>query len=135
MKGAMEMSTIQQPPGFGYEGIRCFCRMPICFELNKLEADVAVVGICFDTANYDRCGSRYGPQAIREASMELGITYHPQNGFYDSEQRKHILSGVRIVDCGDVTVFPTLPYLCSGLMVIRQSLASSAITCSLSVVM
>lgn len=129
------MSTIQQPPGFGYEGIRCFCRMPICFELNKLEADVAVVGICFDTANYDRCGSRYGPQAIREASMELGITYHPQNGFYDSEQRKHILSGVRIVDCGDVTVFPTLPYLCSGLMVIRQSLASSAITCSLSVVM
>ncbi len=107
-KGDDEMSTIQQRLGFGYEGIRSFCRMPMCFALNELEADVAVVGICFDTGSYSRCGARYGPQAIREASMEIGIAYDPQTGFYDSEQRKHVLSGVRIVDCGDLTVFPTL---------------------------
>ncbi|UCD58984.1 MAG: arginase family protein [Candidatus Hydrogenedentota bacterium] len=102
------MSTVSQPFGFAYEGIRSFCRMPMCFELDKLEADVAVAGICFDNANYSRCGSRYGPQAIREASMFMGVTYDPDKGFFDSEQGKHVLGGVRIVDCGDLTVIPSL---------------------------
>jgi agmatinase len=102
------MATVQQPFGFAYEGIRSFCRMPMCFEPEKLEADVAVVGICFDTANYSRCGSRYGPQAIREASMFMGVAYDPERGFFDSELGRHVLSGVRIVDCGDITVIPSL---------------------------
>ena len=102
------MATIQQPFGFAYEGIRSFCRMPMCFDPEELEADVAVVGICFDTANYSRCGSRYGPQAIREASMFMGVAYDPERGFFDSELGRHVLSGVRIVDCGDITVIPSL---------------------------
>jgi agmatinase len=102
------MATVQQPFGFAYEGIRSFCRMPMCFDPEELEADVAVVGICFDTANYSRCGSRYGPQAIREASMFMGVAYDPERGFFDSELGRHVLSGVRIVDCGDITVIPSL---------------------------
>jgi agmatinase len=105
------MTTIRQPFGFAYEGIRSFCRMPLCFEPEKLEADVAVVGICFDTANFSRCGSRYGPQAIREASMFAGIAQDPEGGFFDSELGRTVLSGVRIVDCGDISVIPSLPEL------------------------
>jgi agmatinase len=102
------MSTITQPFGFAYEGIRSFCRMPLCLDLGEIEADVAVVGICFDTANFSRCGSRYGPQAIREASMFTGVVYDAEKGFYDSELGRHVLSGVRIVDCGDITTIPSL---------------------------
>jgi agmatinase len=102
------MPTVTQPFGMAYEGIRSFCRLPLCLDLTELEADVAVVGICFDTANFSRCGSRYGPQAIREASMFAGVAYDPEKGFYDSELGRHILSGVRIVDCGDITTIPSL---------------------------
>jgi transcriptional regulatory protein RtcR len=31
------MTTIEQPIGFAYEGIRSFCRMPMCFDLSALE--------------------------------------------------------------------------------------------------
>jgi len=102
------MTTISQSLGMGYEGIRSFCRMPLCFDLEQLEADVAVIGICFDTANYSRCGSRYGPQAIRESSMFMGVVYNPEKGFFDSELGKHVLGGVRIVDCGDISTLPSL---------------------------
>ena len=102
------MTTLNQPFGCAFEGIRSFCRMPMCFEPDKLEADVAVVGICFDNANFSRCGSRYGPQAIRESSMFMGLVYDPVKGLYDSELGKHILGGVRIVDCGDLAVIPSL---------------------------
>ena len=103
------MSAMEQPLGFAYEGIRSFCRMPMCFNPDQLEADVAVVGICFDTANFSRCGARYGPQAIREASNFMGLVHDANGGFFDSELGRNVLSGVDIVDCGDITVFPSLP--------------------------
>jgi agmatinase len=102
------MPAVEQPFGFAYEGIRSFCRMPMCFDPEQLEADVAVVGICFDTANYSRCGARYGPRAIREASMFMGVVYDPEKGFFDGDLGRHVLSGVRIVDCGDIMVVPSL---------------------------
>jgi len=83
----------------------------MCFNPDQLEADIAVVGICFDTANFSRCGARYGPQAIREASNFMGLVHDPNGGFFDSELGRNVLSGVGIVDCGDITVFPSLPEL------------------------
>lgn len=102
------MTTISQGLGSGFEGIRSFCRMPLCFDLDQLEADVAVVGICFDNASFSRCGARYGPQAIRESSMFMGLVYNPEKGFFDTELGKHVLGDVRIVDCGDIAVLPSL---------------------------
>lgn len=98
----------EQQLGFGYEGIASFCRMPVCFNLDELDADVAVVGICLDTGTTNRSGTRFGPRAIREASMIYSMAYTPQAGFFDIDQRKHTLSGVRIVDCGDIPTLPTL---------------------------
>jgi agmatinase len=102
------MSTAEQVPGLGYEGIASFCRVPMCFDPTELEADLAVVGICLDTGTSNRSGTRFGPRAIREASLIYTMGYSQQAGFHDVEQRKHLLSGVRIVDCGDIPTIPTL---------------------------
>jgi agmatinase len=102
------MPSFEQQVGFGYEGIPSFCRVSMCFDLNELQADVAVVGICVDTGTSYRSGTRLGPKAIREASMPYSMGYTQQAGFYDVELRRHLLSGVRIVDCGDIPTLPTL---------------------------
>ena len=62
------MTTAEQQMSFGYEGISSFCNMPVCFELDQLEADVAILGVCLDTGTTNRSGTRHGPRAIREAS-------------------------------------------------------------------
>lgn len=98
----------EQQMGFGYEGVQSFCRMPVCFNLDEVNADIAVIGICLDTATTYRSGTRFGPKAIREASMIYSMGYMPGSGFYDIERRKYLLSGVRIVDCGDIPTLPTL---------------------------
>jgi len=102
------MSTVEQQPGCGYEGIPSFCRVPMCFDYTGLEADIAIVGICLDTGTTNRTGTRFGPRAIREASMPYAMGYTQHSGFYDIDQRKHLLAGVRIVDCGDVPTLVTL---------------------------
>jgi len=80
----------------------------MCFDLTELNADVAIVGVCIDTGTSNRSGTRFGPRAIREASMLYAMNYNPQDGFFDVEQRKHLLPGKRIVDCGDIPTIPTL---------------------------
>jgi agmatinase len=102
------MSEAQQQFGFAYEGIASFCRVPVCFDVEQLEADAAVVGICMDTGTTNRSGARLGPRAIREASMIYSMVYDQQTGFYDIELARHVLSGVKIVDCGDLPTLPTL---------------------------
>ncbi len=102
------MSVAEQRRGFGYEGIPSFCRMPMCFELDELEADVAIAGLCIDTGTTNHSGTRYGPRAIREASMLYSMGYSTEKGFYDIEQNRYLLSGVRMIDCGDISTLPTL---------------------------
>jgi agmatinase len=114
------MPAIEQQIGFGYEGIASFCRMPMCFDLNELEADIAIVGICLDSGTSNRSGARFGPRAIREASMLYSMGYTPQAGFFDIELRKHVLAGIRINDCGDIPTLPTL--LAETLDIITQSI-------------
>ena len=79
------MSKAEQRIGFGYEGIPSFCRMPMCFEPEELEADVAVTGLCIDSGTTNHSGTRYGPRAIREASMLYSMGYLRDKQFYDRE--------------------------------------------------
>ncbi len=110
------MSTIEQMPGLGYEGIRSFCRLPLCFDINALKADVAVIGVALDTGTTNRGGTRYGPQAIREGSMIYSMGFAESGELYDVDLRKHILKETRIVDCGDIPTPPTLMTECFDLI-------------------
>ena len=60
--------------------------------------DAAVVGIPFDTATSFRPGARFGPEAIRSASVLLR-PYHPGLGV-------DVLEAVSVVDYGDLPVAP-----------------------------
>jgi agmatinase len=60
--------------------------------------DAAVVGIPFDTATSFRPGARFGPEAIRSASVLLR-PYHPALAV-------DVLEAVSVVDYGDLPVAP-----------------------------
>jgi agmatinase len=62
------------------------------------DVDVAVVGIPFDTATSRRPGARFGPEAIRAASIGLR-PYHPP---LDVD----VFASLSVVDRGDVDVTP-----------------------------
>jgi agmatinase len=83
-----------QPPR--YSGIRTFARLPHTRELEGL--DVAVVGAPFDAGTSFRPGARFGPEAIRSASVLLR-PYHPP---LDVD----VFESLRIVDWGDVELSP-----------------------------
>jgi agmatinase len=52
-----------------FAGLRTFARLPTLKEVDR--ADVAVLGAPFDGATTFRAGARFGPAAIREASVLL----------------------------------------------------------------
>lgn len=57
-----------------YAGFATFARLPRIDEVEH--ADVAVVGVPFDSGVSYRPGARFGPSAVREASRLLR-PYHP----------------------------------------------------------
>ena len=66
---------------------------------------VVVLGIPTDFGTSCRPGARFGPRAIREASLQYA--YDPsEEGLYDIELGRPILKGIRIEDRGDVPVEP-----------------------------
>lgn len=88
-----------------YVGVASFLKAPLCSDLSSLNAEVAVIGIPFDEGTMNRPGTRFGPRALREQSS-LYEQYVPGEGYYDVELRDTILRGVRILDCGDVSIQP-----------------------------
>src|SRR3977135_2429692 len=87
-----------------FVGLTTFARQPACPDWDKLDgADVAVLGIPIDTASSFRSGSRFGPRAIRDASMFHAFV---SEGVFDFEDEVTYLSAedVRIVDAGDADV-------------------------------
>ena len=102
------MTICKQLPGLGYEGIRSFCRFPLSFDINKFDGDVSVIGVALDTGTTNRCGARYGPQAIREGSMIYSLGFAESGELFDVDVRKTILKDLRVVDCGDIPTPPTL---------------------------
>lgn len=88
------------PPDAGvaprYTGIRTFARAP---HVTSAEAaDVAVVGVPFDTATSMRPGARFGPAGIRDASLLL----RPYNPSLDV----NVFEAVSIADLGDLDTTP-----------------------------
>jgi agmatinase len=79
-----------------FAGVRTFMRSPYVTELAGVDA--AVLGIPFDTATSYRTGARFGPEAIRSASVLLR-PYHPILAV-------NVVESLSIVDYGDSPVSP-----------------------------
>ncbi|MBP0018676.1 MAG: agmatinase [Cyanobacteria bacterium SBLK] len=87
-----------------FVGLVTFAGQPACDNWKQLDsADVAILGIPIDTAASYRAGMRFGPRAIREASMFHGFS---SEGVFDFEDETTYLSAeeVKIVDAGDSDV-------------------------------
>ena len=79
-----------------YVGPRTFGRCPHVDDPEGV--DVAVLGIPFDTATTNRPGARFGPEAIRSASIAL----RP----YNPVQKAQVFGRLSVADLGDVPVTP-----------------------------
>src|SRR3972149_3703538 len=79
-----------------YTGIRTFARCPQVNDSNGV--GVATVGMPFDTATSNRPGARFGPAAIRDASIAL----RPYNPALDVD----VFEALSVVDWSDLQVPP-----------------------------
>ena len=79
-----------------YAGVKTFARCPVAADPEGV--DVAVLGIPFDTATTNRPGARFGPEAIRSASIAL----RP----YNPAQEAQVFGRLSVADLGDVPVTP-----------------------------
>lgn len=79
-----------------FAGVRTFMRSPHVTDLAGVDA--AVFGIPFDTATSYRTGARFGPEAIRSASVLLR-PYHPV-------LEVNVVESLSVVDYGDSPVSP-----------------------------
>ncbi len=79
-----------------YAGIATFGRAP--FSNDATGADVAILGVPYDSSTSYRSGTRFGPRAIREQSLLLWG--------YNNAQRVAPFRDLKIVDCGDVDTVP-----------------------------
>ncbi|KAI4729460.1 Arginase/deacetylase [Aureobasidium sp. EXF-10728] len=64
--------------------------------------DVAIIGAPFDTGTTHRSGARFGPRAIRQASMRQTA----YRGFNARAAINPYKSWARVLDCGDIPVTP-----------------------------
>jgi agmatinase len=79
-----------------YAGIATFARLPRIEEVPR--ADIAVVGIPFDTGVSYRPGARFGPSHVRESSRLL----RPYNPALDVSP----FAAAQVVDAGDIAANP-----------------------------
>ncbi|MEA2388256.1 MAG: agmatinase [Thermoleophilaceae bacterium] len=80
-----------------YTGVRTFARCPLVRD-GLDGVDVAAVGVPFDTATSFRPGARFGPEAIRSASVLLR-PWHPV-------LEVDVFAGRSVIDYGDVDITP-----------------------------
>ncbi len=101
----MNNFSIGTPYNGSPTGIATFAKCPLCMDLRRAQADIAILGAPFDLAIQGKTGARLGPRGIRAASTRF--SYKP-GGSYDPERDMFYLdSGLwRIVDCGDVDYVP-----------------------------
>ncbi|GAA3634978.1 agmatinase [Microbacterium awajiense] len=79
-----------------YAGIATFALLPTIDDVQR--ADIAVLGVPFDSGTSFRPGARFGPAHIRENSRQL----HPYHAVHDL----HPFRDVQVADAGDVAVGP-----------------------------
>jgi agmatinase len=80
--------------------------VPAINDLGAIKADVVFLGVPYDLGHASVPGTRFGPAAIRRASASEIAGASGADGFYDRETGQTFLTGVRLVDAGDV-VTPT----------------------------
>ncbi|MGE4108658.1 MAG: agmatinase [Bacteriovoracia bacterium] len=83
-------------PRFG--SIATFNRLPHVANIKGKKVDVAIMGVPYDGAASFRPGTRFGPRAIREASV-LCRNYNPA-------QAVHVYDALNVVDAGDISINP-----------------------------
>ncbi|OCH88450.1 agmatinase [Obba rivulosa] len=88
-----------------FSGITTFAKLPWvkCLGKDKTETfDIAFIGAPFDTGTSYRPGARFGPAGIRAGSRRLTL----YGGYNVPLEVNPFLSGLKIVDCGDIPVTP-----------------------------
>ncbi|KAG6335994.1 hypothetical protein ID866_3089 [Astraeus odoratus] len=88
-----------------FSGITTFAKLPWVQCLGKdrdAAFDIAFIGAPFDTGTSYRPGARFGPAGIRAGSRRLTL----YGGYNVPLQVNPFLSGLKIVDCGDIPVTP-----------------------------
>lgn len=73
-----------------------FLRLPLNFQPYRTKADWVITGVPFDLATSGRSGSRFGPQAIRNASVNLAWEECRWPWNFVLQER------INIIDCGDL---------------------------------
>jgi len=86
-----------------FTGIATFAGYPL-WEKGR-DVDAVFLGIPYDEGTTYRPGTRFGPRAIRDASMFYSYE-GVEGGFYDADRRKWFLAGKKVVDAGDVQIEP-----------------------------
>jgi agmatinase len=99
------MTTDRMPPRYQpidssvsprFTGVRTYARCPVSDDWAG--ADVAVIGVPFDTATSFRPGARYGPAAIREMSLMMR-RWHPV-------LEVDVFDTLSVIDGGDLVTTP-----------------------------
>ncbi|KZV62351.1 agmatinase [Peniophora sp. CONT] len=88
-----------------FSGITTFAKLPWVKCLGKesdVPFDIAFLGAPFDTGTSYRPGARFGPSGIRAGSRRLTL----YGGYNVPLAVNPFLSGLRLVDCGDIPVTP-----------------------------
>ncbi|KAH9992913.1 agmatinase [Russula vinacea] len=88
-----------------FAGITTFAKLPWVQCLTKernVPFDIAFLGAPFDTGTSYRPGARFGPAGIRAGSRRLTL----YGGYNVPLEVNPFLSGLKIVDCGDIPVTP-----------------------------
>jgi agmatinase len=80
-----------------------FFGAPAALDPAAASADVAFLGVPFDQGTNDRPGARFGPLALREASMRFQAV-DQREGWLDAERAERILRGASLTDFGDVDI-------------------------------
>ncbi len=99
-------TLISHPDHSLYSNAFGFLRQPLNFDPLASNADVIITGLPFDLATTGRSGSRMGPGAIRQSSINLAWE-HPRWPWHFS-LTKHLNiqdAGDLIFDCGDAEQF------------------------------
>ncbi len=96
-----------------FTGPVSFLRSPTRTDLERLDADIAVLGVPSDEGSPWKPGSRFAPRKIRELSVQFAGrgTVDGQRGYYDIVEDRRYLDhermNHRIVDCGDADIVYT----------------------------
>ncbi|KAI0366658.1 agmatinase [Pilatotrama ljubarskyi] len=88
-----------------FSGITTFAKLPWVKCLGKEKDttfDIAFIGAPFDTGTSYRPGARFGPAGIRAGSRRLTL----YGGYNVPLAVNPFLSGLKLVDCGDIPVTP-----------------------------